>query len=188
MWTAPHCVSAAQRCDAAAWEIDLTLRKWAGPSVLGPLSHLTDSDTGWRFGYMYVAFTGLVVAAHAWSLVITCAAPDLPSAVFLVPISLLPMMLFSGFFKPLVDITWAFRWVGYVDFMRYAWALLCIANFAELPLDAPLSGNLLLQTRFKIELLGGDNYLSSFWAYFGVVLAFAFVFRALAFVVLKRTF
>ena len=36
--------------------------------------------------------------------------------------------------------TWAFRWISYIDFMRYAWEMMGIATFHQLELDPPIDG------------------------------------------------
>ncbi len=38
------------------------------------------------------------------------------------------------------SITWAFRWISYIDFMRYAWEMMGIATFHQLELDPPIDG------------------------------------------------
>ena len=56
-------------------------------------------------------------------MVISCAAPSLSIAVFAAPLSLLPMILFAGFFKNVSHMTWVFRWFSYVDFQKYVWEM-----------------------------------------------------------------
>ena len=124
----------------------------------------------------------VAVVAHSWAMVLSSIAPNLAFAVFSTPISLLPMFLFSGFFKNVDDISWAFRWLSYADFIRYAWELLGIATFRDLTLDSPLSGNIVLEQRLRLH----DITMGGYWLNFGVLLAFITLWRVVAYFGLRR--
>ena len=149
-------------------------------ATMGPMSGLVDSAS--RFGALYLASVIQVSVAHAWAMVISCGAPSLPVAVFLAPISIMPMILFAGFFKNVADLSWAFRWISYIDHESYCWEVFAIGTFHNLTLDAPLTGAYVLQDRLAIS----DPSMGRFWRSFAILVIFTVVWRLSAFAALKR--
>ena len=151
-------------------------------STAGMMSGLSDSESGWRFGYLYVACFCVTLVAHSWATVLSCAAPTLPIAIFLAPSSIMPMILFAGFFKNVASIPWALRWISYVDYMRYCWEMLGIAAFYDLSLAPPYSGAQVLEQRLRFS----SPNTAGFWRAFGIVIGFVLLFRVISLFVLKR--
>jgi hypothetical protein len=152
-------------------------------SIMGQLTGLADFMS-WRFGMMYVALLALTLVVHAWALFLTCAAPSFPIAIFMAPISLLPCILFAGFFKNIEDITWAFRWFSYVDFANYSWKAMTFAGFMDLEMDGGLSGDMVLEDRLSFE----DPKESDFWKAIGITMCFMTLFRFMAYFALVNKF
>ena len=149
--------------------------------TMGTMSNLTNGEP-WRFGLLYLSLLFMSVAAHSWAMVISCKAPSLPVAIFCVPISVLPMVLFAGFFKNVESITWAFRWISYVDVLRYGWDAMTIAAFYDLELEGGISAN---QFVLKDRLNMPDASLAVYWSRIGIMAAFMVLFRVLAYMALK---
>ena len=140
-----------------------------------------------RFFRLYLATLATHVIAHSFAMVISCASPSLAVAIFTVPISILPMILFAGFFKNVTQITWAFRWFSYVSFFRYAWEAFNIAAFEDLPLNlpspvpgVPLTGTFILADRLAFESPTGD-FADLYWIDIGIIIAYALLLRLIAF-------
>ena len=149
-------------------------------TLMGNLSGLTES--GWRFGIVYLSMLLVAFVAHSWAMLLASFARSLAVAIFFTPVSLLPMFLFGGFFKNVQDITWAFRWLSYIDYMKYIWEILGIATFRDLALDSPLTGNVVLEERlaFRSITMGG------YWASVAIVNALIALWRVLAYFGLRR--
>jgi len=149
-------------------------------AVAGTMSGLYDA-TAWRFGVLYLGLMFLVTAMHAWGMFLSCVAPTLPVAIFLAPMSILPYILFSGFFKNVEDITWVFRWVSYISPMRYGWESLVVGTFLDLNIS-PMSGNQFLSARLNLDNAG----MGLFWTNVGILAGFTILYRGLAFAALHR--
>ena len=148
--------------------------------TMGSMSNLTNGEA-WRFALVYLSLLLVSVAAHSWAMVISCKASSLPIAIFCVPISVLPMILFAGFFKNVESITWAFRWISYVDVLRYGWDAMTIAAFYDLELEGGISANqLVLEDRLNMP----DADMTVYWSRIGIMAAFMALFRVLAYLAL----
>ena len=80
----------------------------------------------------------LVLHAHVAQSVgvfIGSAAPSVQTAVFLAPISSVPMMLFCGFFIVLDSIKPWLRWLQYFSYFRYSFVALVMAVFDDVAFD-----------------------------------------------------
>jgi len=151
--------------------------------VMGFMSGLAASDTGCRFGMLYLGLMLATMAAHAWGMVLSCAAPTLSIAIFLVPTSVMPHVLFAGFFKNIESIPWVFRWFSYIDFMRYAWEAMGIAAFRELEVAPPYMNG---ETFMRMRLDFPHPDMGGYWRSVVIILCFAMVFRLLAYLLLVR--
>jgi len=157
-------------------------------TIMGSLSNFYNGEA-WRFGALYLVLFAVVLTMHSMGICITVVAPDFGTAIFLVPISMLPQFIFAGFFVNVEDITWVFRWLSYVSVFRYAWEAVCLATFLELPLQIPspvpgtnLTGNDVLQGRLGLQ----DAGMGLYWMDVAIVIAFGIFFRVVGFLALKR--
>ena len=145
------------------------------------------------FFRLYLAALMISVVSHAFGTLISCAAPSLAVAIFLVPISILPMLLFAGFFKNVAETTWAFRWISYISPFRFGWEAMSIGVFEPLTFDLPspsaagvnVTGRMVLAGRLSIDSLAG-SYVDLFWLDIGIMLLYSILLRALAFLALLR--
>jgi len=137
---------------------------------------------GSRFGTMLVSLFLLVLMVHAWATLIACVAPDLQTAIFLTPISFMPMLLTMGFFKPIDSISWVLRWFSYFpNFFRPIWTMVSIAGFIDFQFTDGVNGNQVLSTRLQI-----DPSWDEFYREIGVLLAYFIAARILAFIALIK--
>ena len=77
-------------------------------------------DGGLRLALVILMCVLTSLVAQSLGLVIGCAC-DEKSAVFLGPISVIPLLLFSGFFIKLKNIPSGLHWISYVAFIRYGY-------------------------------------------------------------------
>jgi len=146
-----------------------------------------------NFFRLYLAALMVSVVSHAFGTLISCAAASLAVAIFLVPISILPMLLFAGFFKNVAETTWAFRWISYISPFRFGWEAMSIATFEPLEFELPspinpsinVTGSNVLAGRLSIESLTG-SYIDLYWLDIGIMLLYSILLRVLAFLVLLR--
>ena len=82
-----------------------------------------------KIWFIYVLHTQV---AQSIGVVIGAAAPSMQVAVFLAPMTAVPMMLFSGFFIILEQIKPFLRWIQYLSYFRYSFEALCLALFEDL--------------------------------------------------------
>jgi len=87
-----------------------------------------DTET---FFLVYVSLAFMNVMGAAWANVIACVAPNLPTALFMAPASVVPLILFSGAFKSTVDFPWVVRWISYIDFITYVWEFIVFSVFKK---------------------------------------------------------
>lgn len=158
--------------------------------IMSFLTGLHDNSAE-RFLHLYVAIFISCFVAQSFATAISCAAPNLPVAIVAVPISILPMLLFAGFFKNVAEITWAFRWISYISFFRYAWEALNIAAFQELPLEIAspvpgvnMTGNSVLTNRLQFETT--SSYIDLYWRNVGIIMAYGVGLRLIAYLALLR--
>ena len=75
---------------------------------------------GMRLGMVILMCILTSLVAQSLGLVVGCAC-DEKSAVFLGPVSIIPLLLFSGFFIKLKNIPWGLYWISYLAFIRYGY-------------------------------------------------------------------
>ena len=89
------------------------------------------SMSGNQFG-IFVAVLGILsVCGAGLGIVVGTIAKDIQEAQGLVIPILMPLMLFSGFFLPYNDIPIYFRWLYEISFLRYAFNILKINQWAD---------------------------------------------------------
>ena len=85
---------------------------------------------GSRLGMVILMCILTSLVAQSLGLVIGCAC-DEKSAVFLGPISIIPLLLFSGFFIKLTNIPSYLHWISYVAFIRYGYEGTMVAIYGN---------------------------------------------------------
>ena len=88
------------------------------------------SMSGHQFGISASVLCILSVCGAGLGIVVGTIAKDIQEAQGLVIPILMPLMLFSGFFLPYNDIPIYFRWLYDVSFLRYAFNILKINQWA----------------------------------------------------------
>lgn len=115
---------------------------------------------------------------------------DAQKALAVVPLLILPMMLFSGYFQNNARIGWWFRWYQYVSPIKYAFEIMAINEFRGLDLNCkpeqffndPITGDRYCQyTRGEqvLDLFGIDEL--SIGETFGCLFSLLFLFMILAY-------
>lgn len=158
--------------------------------IMIPMSQLVDMAAG-RFFRLYLAALMVTFVAHSFATIISCAAPSLAVAIFCVPISILPMLLFAGFFKNVAETPWMFRWIAYVSPFRFGWEAMSVGVFESLRFDLPsptpgvnVTGEMVLAGRLSLESPTG-SFNDLYWIDIGSMLAYSLLLRVLAFLVLS---
>ena len=78
--------------------------------------------------------------AEGLGLMMGCAIPDPVAALAALPMFLIPMMLFAGFFKSLETLPSWFSWLQYVSPFKYGYEYLLVNEFSGLPLGCDAGG------------------------------------------------
>ena len=143
------------------------------------------SDGAGRFFRLYIAIELVVNCTHAWALFLCALAPTVGIATLMAPGSIMPMAVLSGFFVNQQDMSWAFRWFSYIDYLNYGWQAMATAGFLGLEFDAPVglqTGKEVLENRLRLPKTDLDGY----WGNVGILVGFMLFFRILATAMISR--
>jgi ATP-binding cassette subfamily G (WHITE) protein 1 len=114
--------------------------------------------------------------AQTVGVVISCAAPSLQVAVFLAPMTAIPMMLFCGFLIYIDNIPAPLRWIQWLSYFHYCFEACAVAVFKGTP-----GGDKIL------SMIGFDNeHTSEFGFDVGMLILFFVVLRCAAYGLLRR--
>ena len=116
--------------------------------------------------------------AQALAVVLGAAAPTLQTAVFLAPMTAIPMMLFSGFLIYLRNIPPFLRWLQWLSYFHYSFEGCAVAIFQGS--DNP-------QYIAFIQALGFTDDQTSLYGFdIGMLLLFFVVFKVMAYMILRK--
>ena len=103
--------------------------------------------------FIFVAITVLLSnVGCAMGLLLGVLASDASVAVALVPVTILPFMLFSGFFLNSKNVPPYFIWIEYISFVKYGFRAV-VLNEVNFNINLLKSNSKILVQRFKISLL-----------------------------------
>jgi len=132
-----------------------------------------EADRFFKVLFLYVCHTQV---AQSLAVALSAAAPTLQAAVFLAPMTAIPMMLFSGFLVKLDDIPAFLRWIQWLSYFHYSFEGCTVAVFENSPLSKPV-----------LQALGFENEHTSLYGFsIGMLLLFFAFFRILAYTILRK--
>lgn len=125
----------------------------------------------WMVGYQntpekYAWFMLILIlidnCGAAMGVFVSCIFNDIAVALTIMPLFLLPLMVFSGFFVNQDTLGWWFRWISYISPMKYGFVALAKNEFSGLtltcnPTDSGCGPNGTKDGQSVINLLGFDN-------------------------------
>lgn len=137
-----------------------------------------------RLGMLLLMCILTSLVAQSLGLVIGCAV-DMQSAVYLGPITTIPILLFSGFFVSLNNIPIFLQWLAYVAYVRYGFegTILAIYGFQRETLKCSIPYCHFKYPKKFLEELAMDEGV--FWIDVVSLLAFFVLLRVLGYFVLK---
>jgi len=96
-----------------------------------PFSLITKYMMGLQMEYFTYLLFCMVFCfiAGAQGTTLGAVAPDAQTAVQMIPIAIIPFVMMAGFLVSLDSITWALRWIGYVDLFKYGFESLSLFEF-----------------------------------------------------------
>ncbi|XP_065563370.1 ATP-binding cassette subfamily G member 4-like isoform X1 [Artemia franciscana] len=113
------------------------------------------------------------------------AAVKLEAAIFLGPITTIPLLLFSGFFVTLEDIPYYLQWVSYITYVRYGFEGSLLAIYGN---DRPMlnCNESYCHYRAPVKILDQLGVKHGIWSVdIFALLGFFLLFQLIAFVALK---
>lgn len=149
------------------------------PVIFGTITYwmLDQPSSGSVFFKVLFVYICHTQVAQALAVVIGAAAPSLQAAVFLTPITSIPMMLFAGFLIFIHNIPPALRWLQWLSYFHYSFEACTVAVFSGTP-QAYVLGP---------EMLGFDDEHTSLYGFdIGMLILFFIIFKVLAYLVLRK--
>lgn len=93
---------------------------------------MTDQPNDGTRYLKYLVITILTcLVAQSIGLLLGAVAPNVPTAVFVAPVTGIPVLLFSGFFVSFDTIPKYMQWITYVSFARYSWEGMIVAIYGS---------------------------------------------------------
>lgn len=125
--------------------------------------------------------------AAAFSSMVSTACSTLPIALSIVPVTLMPLVIFSGYFVNTSTIPVYFDWIKYLSSVKYAFDIMVITEFSGLEFAAdddegdPISGEDIID-----QYVGSDSYERVYRiSYLALILLICFYYL-LSFIFLHR--
>lgn len=86
-------------------------------------------------GARYTRFVAITIltclVAQSIGLLLGAVAPNVPTAVFVAPVTGIPVLLFSGFFVSFDTIPKYMQWLTYISFARYSWEGMMVTIYGD---------------------------------------------------------
>lgn len=93
---------------------------------------MTDQPKDGNRYIQYVLITILTcLVAQSIGFLLGAVAPNVPTAVFVAPVTGIPVLLFSGFFVSFDTIPKYMQWLTYISFARYSWEGMLVAIYGN---------------------------------------------------------
>jgi len=92
------------------------------------------------FGQVYLSLVLCVNASGSIGLIAGCFARNLAEAMQFMPITFLPLILFTGFLVSLNQIPQFIRWIQWIDVFKYMLNAVCITEFRGVPYEKDSNG------------------------------------------------
>eukprot|EP00163_Fabomonas_tropica_P020214 TRINITY_DN3560_c0_g1_i4.p1 TRINITY_DN3560_c0_g1~~TRINITY_DN3560_c0_g1_i4.p1 ORF type:complete len:659 (+),score=111.51 TRINITY_DN3560_c0_g1_i4:69-2045(+) len=147
-----------------------------------------------KYCYHYLATVAVSNVGQSIGLVISAAVGDVSVGLAIAPVSLIPFLLFAGFFVAGDNITVALSWFGYTSFIKYGFNIAAITEFEGLTIGCEArelvqtnNGTLCPITRGEqvLQQRGLDEF--SLGANFAFICGLYVIFRVLSLVILMLT-
>jgi ABC-type multidrug transport system permease subunit len=144
---------------------------------------------------LFIALTAITAnIGAAIGFTVSGATGDVATALSIMPVSFLPLMLFSGFLVNLSSMTVVVKWISYIDPLRFTFSLYVINEFEGLTFecDVPSVEGTLAAGMTRGCVSNGEQVLDrldvfdagSKWEQFGYLMTLLIVFRVGGFVAL----
>jgi len=134
------------------------------------------------------------LTAHSFGLFISSAVVSMRHCISVASVSMLTLMLVSGFYAKLDNIPIWLRWASYLAFPKYTYSIIAYIQFSGRTFECGNADPQTTDPRLLDCPVSGETILSSYaldtlplWANIVILIALLIVFRFLAYLALRRT-
>merc|ERR550517_265562 len=94
-----------------------------------------------NFGSMYFGMACAVWVTSAQGILLGCVAPDSNTANTAMPMTIIPFVLLCGFMVAIENITWALRWISYIDVFKWGIESMLTFEFEDRTYECESAGS-----------------------------------------------